>query len=118
MIEKVFDDIKSHISDAEHFQGRVLLATTNKIVDEVYDEMMERIPGDLHTFHRIDTAGDVDNSSMFPTEFLNSLNLSGFPEFTLKPKINTVVICYRIWTFMLAIAMEQSIWSKQLDSTE
>ena len=43
VIEKVFDDSMSHIGDAEYFQGRVLLATTNKIVDEVNDEMVERI---------------------------------------------------------------------------
>ena len=71
VIEKVFDDFQSHIGDMEYFQGRVLLATTNKIVDEVNEEMVERIPGDLHTFHSIDTVTDIDNSTMFPTEFLN-----------------------------------------------
>ena len=86
MIEKVFDDFQSHIGNMEYFQGRVLLATTNKIVDEVNEEMVERIPGDLHTFHSIDTVTDIDNSTMFPTEFLNSLNLSGLPEHTLKLK--------------------------------
>ena len=84
VIEKVFDDFKSHIGDAEYFQGRVLLATTNKIVDEVNDEMEERIPGDLHAFHSIDTVGDIDNATMFPTEFLNSPNLSGMPEHKLN----------------------------------
>ena len=38
--------LKLIIGDAEYFQGRVLLATTNKIVDEVNGEMVERIPGD------------------------------------------------------------------------
>ena len=84
VIEKVFDDFQSHIGDPEYFQGRILLATTNKIVDEVND--------DLHTFHRIDTVTDVANYTMFPMEFLNSLNLSGLPEYTLKLKENTVVI--------------------------
>ena len=59
------------------------------------DDMVERIPGDLHTFHSIDTVTDVDNCTMFPTEFLNSLNLSGLPEHTLKLKENTVVILLR-----------------------
>ena len=54
--------------------------------------MVERIPGDLHTFHNIDTVGDIDKATMFPTEFLNSLGLSGLPEHKLKLKINTVVI--------------------------
>ena len=92
VIEKVFDDFQSHIGDAEYFQGRILLATTNKIVDEMNDEMVERIPGDLHTFHSINTVTDVHNCTMFPMEFLNSLNLSGLPEHTLKLKENTVVI--------------------------
>ena len=34
--------ILNHIGDAEYFQGRVLLATTNEIVDEVIYEMVER----------------------------------------------------------------------------
>ena len=92
VIEKVFDDLKSHNGDPEYFQGRVLLATMDKIVDEVNDERWERIPGDSHTFHSIDTVGDIDNANMFPTEFLNSLNLSGFPEHKLKLRISTVVI--------------------------
>ena len=92
VIEKVFDDFQSHIGDPEYFQRRILLATTNKIVDEVNDEMVERIPGDLHTFPSIDTVTDVDNCTMFPMEFLNSLNLSGLPEHTLKLKENAVVI--------------------------
>ena len=46
----------------------------------------------MHTFHSIDTVGDIDNATMFPTEFLHSLNLSGLPEHKLKLKINTVVI--------------------------
>ena len=54
--------------------------------------MVERIPGDLHTFHSIDKVGDIDNATMFPTEFLNSWNLSGLTEHKLKLKINSVVI--------------------------
>ena len=45
----------------------------------------------MHIFHSIDTVEDIDNTTMFPTEFLNSLNLPGLPEHTLKLKINTVV---------------------------
>ena len=49
--------LESHIGDAKYFQGRVLLATTKKFVDELNDEMVERIPGGLHAFHSIDTVG-------------------------------------------------------------
>ena len=92
MIHEVFDNFEAHIGDAEYFQGRALHATNNKIVDEVNDEMVERIPVDLHTFHSNETVGVIDNATMFPTEFLNSLNLFGLPEHKLKLKIDTVVI--------------------------
>ena len=55
-------------SKEEYFQGRVLLATTNKIVDEVNDEMVEMIPGDLHTFHSIDI---VEILTILPCSQLN-----------------------------------------------
>ena len=32
VIEKVFDDLKSHIGDAEYFQGRVLLQPPTKLL--------------------------------------------------------------------------------------
>ena len=44
------------------------------------------------TVNSIDTVGNIDNATMFPTEFLNSLNLSGLPEHKLKLKIDTLVI--------------------------
>ena len=54
--------------------------------------MMERITGALHTFCSIDTVDDIDNATMLPTEFLNSLNPSGLPEHKLKLKTNTVEV--------------------------
>lgn len=52
------------------FQSRIVLAATNEIVIQVNDSMVERIPGDLHQFASIDTVGDIDSTTMFPTEFL------------------------------------------------
>ena len=43
----------------------------------------------------VDTVEDVDDFTMFPTEFLNSLSLPGLPEHELHLAINTVVIILR-----------------------
>ena len=94
VVDAVFDDFDRNIGNAEYLKSRVLLAATNEIVNEINDDMVERIPGDLKTFH-IDTVGDVDSQIMFPTEFLNSLSLSGMPEHELKLKVDTVVILLR-----------------------
>ena len=45
--------------------------------------MVDGIPGDLHIFYSIDTVEDVDGSTIFSTEFLNSLSLSGLSEYEL-----------------------------------
>jgi hypothetical protein len=95
VVEAVFNDFEDNIGNADYFKSRVLLAATNEIVNEVNNEMVGRIPGDAQTFHSIDTVGDVDSQTQFPTEFLNSLSLSGMPEHELKLKLDTVVILLR-----------------------
>ena len=52
----------------------MLLAATNQIIDEVNNEMVDRMPGDLHCFTSVDTVDDLDDETMFPTEYLNTLN--------------------------------------------
>ena len=112
VVEAVFDDFEANIGNADYFKSRVLLAATNEIVNEVNDEMVERIHGDLHTFRSVDTVGDLDNQTMFPTEFLNSLSLSGLPEHELKLKVNTVVILLRNMDIKLRLdtAMAHGTW--------
>ena len=63
-------------------------------MDELNDKMVDKIPGELHSFASIDTVDDVD-VIVFPQEFLNSLNISGLPQHMLKLKINTIVILLR-----------------------
>ena len=64
-------------------------------MNEVNNELVDKIPGDMYTFHSIDTVGDLDNATMYPTEYLNVLSLSGLPEHELKLKENTIVILLR-----------------------
>ena len=72
-----------------------MLAATNEIVDEVNDEMVDEMNGEEHVFTSVDTVGDYDSQTMFPTEYLNSLNLSGLPTHELTLKKNAVVILLR-----------------------
>ena len=95
VIDSVFEDFKEHIGDGEYYKSRVILAATNEIVNEVNNEMVRRIPGDLHTLESVDTVGDMDNQTSFPTEFLNSLSLSGLPEHELHLRVDSVVILLR-----------------------
>ena len=57
--------------------------------------MVEGMNGGKHTFTSVDNVGDLDSQAMFPTKYLNSLNLSGLPKHKLKLKKTTVVILLR-----------------------
>ena len=94
VVESVFEDFEDNVGQPDYFKDRILLATTNEIVDELNDEMVNKIPGDLHDFASVDTVDNAD-ATMFPQEFLNTLNLLGLPQHMLKLKENTVVILLR-----------------------
>ena len=93
--QMVYDNFKSNIGNKEYFKSRILLAATNEIVDEVNAEMVKVMEEDEHILTSVDTVGDLDSQTMFSTEYLNSLNLSGLTKHELKLKKNTVVILLR-----------------------
>ena len=65
VIEELFDDFEANIGNSEYFQSRVLLAATKQIINEVNNEMVDRMPGDLHCFASIDTVDDLNDATMF-----------------------------------------------------
>ena len=95
VIDAVFDDFEANIGNPQYYQSRAIVAATNEIVNEINNNMTERLPGELTTFHSIDTVGDDDNPTSFPSEFLNKLQLSGMAEHELFLKENSVVILLR-----------------------
>ena len=68
VVESVFEDFEDNVGQPDYFKDRILLATTNEIVDELNDEMVNKIPGDLHDFASVDTVDNAD-ATMFPQEF-------------------------------------------------
>ena len=85
VVETVFDNFEHNIGNKDY--QRTKLSTTS--MKRWYKEYMG-------TYTRsVDTVEDIETSTMFPTEFLNSLSLSGLPEHELKLKVDTVVILLR-----------------------
>ena len=95
VIEEMFEDFKANSGVFEYFQSRVFLAATNQIINEVNNEMADRMPGNLHYFTNVDTVNDLNEATMFSTEYLNTLSLLGLPEHELNLKVDTVVIRLR-----------------------
>ena len=76
VIEEMFEDFKANSRNLANFQSRMFLAATNQITNEIHNEMVDIMPGNLHCFTSVDTVDDLDEATMFPTEYLNTLTLS------------------------------------------
>jgi len=95
VINQVFDNFENNIGDPEYFQSRAIVAATNEVVNEVNDMLTELLPGEVKTFKSIDTVGDDDNPTSFPSEYLNSLHISGMPDHEIHLKLDSIVILLR-----------------------
>ncbi len=102
IIDKVYDGIDTIESLSEtmkqiYFGERVILSPLNSDVDELNDACIERLPGQTMTFLSIDSAinecGYRDHS--VPNEYLNTINVSGLPRYSITLKIGCPIILLR-----------------------
>jgi hypothetical protein len=75
---------------------RVILSARNENVDKINDHIIQTIQhlGPAVTYFSADSVSDDAQTYMYPTEFLNSLNLSGLPphKLTLRPSTPVILI--------------------------
>ena len=76
--------------ERKYFCGRALLTSTNKVVDSINNEILERFPSSAKTtYFSVDSAdaASPEETALWPLEFLHSLTPSGMPphELTLAP---------------------------------
>ncbi|KAL8109379.1 hypothetical protein AgCh_025462 [Apium graveolens] len=79
------------MSSHYYIRSRAILTPTNVVVDDINNNILEKILGTLHTYlsqDSIDNVGDEDNEfrSAFPVEYLNSLNMPCIPKHELNIK--------------------------------
>lgn len=70
-----------------------ILAATNQSVDAINNEVLTRIPGEQRVFYSCDEV--ANETSAYPVDFLNQLNISGLPPHDLQLKIGAVVMLLR-----------------------
>ncbi|XP_054719193.1 uncharacterized protein LOC129228538 [Uloborus diversus] len=95
LIESVFPDILNNYLNHNWLCNRAILATRNVDVDEINFQIQQLLPGNLMSFHSIDTVVDENEAVNFPTEFLNSLDIPGMPPHNLRLKIGSAIILLR-----------------------
>ena len=84
--QQVFPDINTNYNSPGWFEGRAILAPTNKEVDCINDMMQGSLPGTGVKLSSADTLENPADAFRFNTEYLNTLKPNGFPQHMLDIK--------------------------------
>ncbi|KAL8156433.1 hypothetical protein AgCh_001501 [Apium graveolens] len=100
IINVMYPGIELSYKEHQYLKDRAILSPTNKIVDEINNHVLDRIPGEEHVYLSVDIIdegpiNENDQNSAFPEEFLNSIDMPGMPKHKLKLKIGGVVMLTR-----------------------
>ncbi|GJX10307.1 uncharacterized protein Tco_0200166, partial [Tanacetum coccineum] len=100
LITETYDNWQHKLWDPTYFQDRAILAPTNEQVDKVNERMLAKLPGREKVCYSSDSVSDVDidfnfNESLYTTEFLNTIKMSGIPHHKLVLKNGAPVMCLR-----------------------
>ncbi|GJT75732.1 ATP-dependent DNA helicase PIF1-like protein [Tanacetum coccineum] len=100
LITETYDNWQNNLWDPTYFQDRAILAPTHEQVDKVNERMLAKLPGREKICYSSDSVSDVDidfnfNESLYSTEFLNTIKMSGIPHHKLVLKIGAPVMCLR-----------------------
>uniref|UniRef100_A0A034VSN1 DNA helicase Pif1-like 2B domain-containing protein n=1 Tax=Bactrocera dorsalis TaxID=27457 RepID=A0A034VSN1_BACDO len=95
LIEPIFPDVHTQYINHEWLAERAILAAKNADVDNLNLKIQQLLPGNLVSYKSINTVCDVSEVVNFPTEFLNSLDLSGMPPHNLILKVGSPIILLR-----------------------
>jgi len=92
LVHSVFPDL----TDERLFANRAILAPRNQDADEVNAFVVDQGEGDVQQYKSksIDSVS-VDDGTLYPTEYLNSLSPSGLPLHLLKLKVGSPIITLR-----------------------
>ena len=93
LVSTIFPNIEQRYTDTQWVANRAILSPSNKEVQEVNEEVLNRLPGPETVLKSIDST--EENSPEYTPEFLNSLEMSGIPPHLLKLKPGWIVVLLR-----------------------
>ncbi|GFV96989.1 ATP-dependent DNA helicase [Trichonephila clavipes] len=95
LIDQDFPNMQQHILDEKWLCERTILAPKNETVVKINKKILGEIASDSSVYNSIDTVMSSDDSTNYPVEFLNSLDLSGVPLHKLEWKVGVPVLLMR-----------------------
>ena len=100
IIKETYGNWEDNLWDPTYFQDRAILAPTHDMVDKVNERMMSKLSGREKVCYSSDSVSDIDvdfnyDESMYTTEFLNTIRMSGIPHHKLVLKVGAPIMCIR-----------------------
>ena len=95
LIEKVFPGIKDGYSDKFFVSCCAILTPINDSVDKINESIMEKFPGEGKSFLSANSIAEDDLIDAYPTDFLNSISLSGMPPHLIILKVGAPIMLLR-----------------------
>ncbi|GFW19011.1 ATP-dependent DNA helicase [Trichonephila clavipes] len=91
LIDQVFPNLQQYILDEKWLCERTILAPKNKTIAKINKKILGEIARETSVYNSIDTVMSSDDTTSYPVEFLNSLELSGVPSHKLELKVGVPI---------------------------
>jgi hypothetical protein len=85
-------NVSTVIPSAEFLASRILLALRNDTVSDLNKMLLQLMPGQQHIFKSADSIVDDDGLEVYPTEYLNTIDVSNIPLHELNLKIGVILL--------------------------
>ena len=94
LITSVYPQLATNSKKSEWLRERAILAPKNIAVQKLNEKMLGSLPGSPHSFKALDTV-EPEVETLYPTEFLHSLDPPGLPSYNLLLKVGCPVMLLR-----------------------
>ena len=95
LVSKVYPDLLSNFRNMTWLSERCILAPLNESTRAINTALVAQLPGECVEYRSLDSVLDESQAVHFPIEFLNSLEISGFPSHLLSLKVSASIIILR-----------------------
>jgi ATP-dependent DNA helicase PIF1 len=95
LINFVYNEFSSRYKEPNYLINRAILCPLNKSADLINMEVLNKLPTEEKHYYSSDSPRNDNQAFLYPTDFLNEYNCSGFPPHHLILKENAIVILLR-----------------------
>ena len=92
LIDKVLPQLENGYVDKYFVSHWAILTSLNDNVAKINEVIMAKFPGEGKTYLSADSVADEDMANTYPTDFLNSVTLSGMPPHAMTLKVGAPVM--------------------------